>query len=99
MSEDRIKLPSLVEHLKGVKLIPYLDVVADLQVLITNAGNGKIWINDLSSQAFVGCVPDGQRCSQLSPIQLLKAIKNETEVLGMRNCHVSLSPHGGRSRT
>lgn len=89
VSEERTKLPSLAEHLKDVKLLPYSQVISDLQGLIKNY-NDKIWISDFSSQAFVQCVPIGQRCSQISPIQLLKGVKNETEITGMKNCHVSL---------
>lgn len=33
-------------------------------------------------------VPDGRRVSELSPIQIMKAVKNEVEIEGMKRAHV-----------
>lgn len=33
-------------------------------------------------------VPDGRRVSELSPIQIMKAIKNEVEIEGMKRAHI-----------
>ena len=44
---------------------------------------------------MVGEVPRGRWLSHLSPLQLLKAVKNETEAKGMREAHVRIG-EGGR---
>ena len=46
-------------------------------------------INSKSSYALCHLVPKACRVSALSPLQLLKAVKNDTEAQGMRNSHVS----------
>ena len=46
-------------------------------------------INSKSSYALCHLVPKARRVSTLSPLQLLKAVKNNTEAQGMRNSHVS----------
>ena len=45
-------------------------------------------INSKSSYALCHLVPKARRVSALSPLQLLKAVKNDTEAQGMRNSHV-----------
>ena len=40
-------------------------------------------------------VPKGRRVGKLSPIQLLKAVKNETESRGMRAAHVRKQREAG----
>ena len=46
-------------------------------------------VNSASSLALCRLVPAQRRVAKLSPIQLLKAVKNSVELQGMRNCHVS----------
>lgn len=88
VSEERTKLPSVIDHLQGVKLLPYSSVTTDLSELIKSYTDGKLWISKDSSHALVQLVPKERLCSQTSPIQLLKGIKNETEIYGMKMCHV-----------
>lgn len=88
VSEERTKLPSLLKYLEGVKLLPYSQVVEDLQAIIKETKEGKVWISDSSAEAFVQCVPTKRRCGLSSPIQLLKGVKNEVEISGMKACHV-----------
>lgn len=52
---------------------------------------GKVWVGSESSQALCSLVPKARRVKSLSPIQLLKGIKNDTEIEGMKNAHVSES--------
>ncbi len=66
----------------------YSQVLSDLNELIKVNNNGKIWISKSSSYALVNLVPKHQLCSQTCPLQLLKGIKNDTEIQGMKNCHV-----------
>ena len=90
VNEERTRLPRLQSYLEGVRLQLYDEVQADLQEMVQTVGDGKVWISDLSSERFVGSVPSNRRCSLLSPILLLKAVKNSTEIAGMKACHVSL---------
>ena len=89
VSEVRTRLPSLLNSLEGVKLLPYSNVLQDLQDLIKeSAGGSKIWISDSSAEVFVRCVSNDQHCGLQSPVQLLKGVKNATEISGMKACHV-----------
>lgn len=45
-------------------------------------------MSDSSSYALVNVVPDGRRVSEMSPIQLMKAIKNDVEIEGMKRAHI-----------
>ena len=53
-------------------------------------------INSRSSHALCSAVPPGRLLSSLSPLQLLKAVKNETEAKGMKEAHVRREREGGR---
>ena len=44
---------------------------------------GKAWICNHSSQAITQLVPKDRRLSKLSPIAVMKAIKNPIEIKGM----------------
>ena len=55
-------------------------------------------INSKSSYALYSMVPKKRRVSILSPLQLLKAVKNETETQGMKNAHVSQTDDHDQSR-
>lgn len=87
--EDRTKLPYILAHLQGVKLSPYSQVKSDLKKLTASCGDGKIWISEQSSHSLVQLVPKSKLCSSPSPIQLLKAVKNDTEIQGMKACQVN----------
>lgn len=43
---------------------------------------GKVWVSNHSSQAIMQLVPKDKRLSKLSPIAIMKAIKNPTEIQG-----------------
>lgn len=88
INEARMKLTAVLDHLQGVKLRPYSQLKSDLQELTTLYRSGKIWISEQSSHSLVQVVPKSQLRSSASPIQVLKAVKNETEIQGMRACQV-----------
>lgn len=48
-------------------------------------------VSSTSSYRMVSQVPRGRWLGPLSPLQMLKAVKNETEAKGMRAAHVSSS--------
>ena len=91
LSEERISKLSISDYLQGVNLFPYTQVKVDLQQLITSCQD-KIWIGQQSSHSLAKLVPKSRLCSLPSPIQLLKGIKNDTEIKGMRACQVTCLP-------
>lgn len=50
--------------------------------------DGKVWISSSSSQALTDLVPKHKRHQEITPIQVMKAIKNDVEVQGMIKSHV-----------
>lgn len=82
--------PELRSHLSvgvGVTVCPYTDVANHISDLLQERED-KAWVSSKSSHALCSLVPAPRRVSALSPVQLLKAVKNETETQGMRNAHV-----------
>ena len=57
----------------------------------------SLQINSGSGHGLVSLVPRGRWAGQLCPIQLLKAVKNETESQGMRASHVRGDERGSGS--
>lgn len=50
--------------------------------------DGKVWISLGSSQSLTELIPKQKRHQDITPINVMKAIKNDVEVQGMKNCHV-----------
>ncbi|KRX25907.1 Xaa-Pro aminopeptidase 1, partial [Trichinella nelsoni] len=48
----------------------------------------RIWLPQGTSHALCSLVPESNRYTAQSPILLLKAVKNKSEVRGMRNAHI-----------
>ena len=44
-----------------------------------------------SSYGLVSLIPEKRRILDTSPVTLAKAVKNETEICGMRRAHVGLA--------
>ncbi|KAF4518461.1 hypothetical protein B566_EDAN002116 [Ephemera danica] len=53
----------------------------------TNSGE-KIWISEGSSFALCSLVPEFSLITEITPVALMKTIKNQVEIQGMINCHV-----------
>ena len=91
---DEAQLSSEVtQHLSSedgdaIQTFPYSAVSTHVSKLLESQ-DGKVWVGSESSQALCSLVPKARRVKALSPIQLLKGIKNATEIEGMRNSHVS----------
>ncbi|CAD5113261.1 DgyrCDS2439 [Dimorphilus gyrociliatus] len=79
---------SVREHLKGVEIKPYGQIKADLLQLIEKEVEGKIWLSDSTNYAISSAVPEDRLFNSLTPINLMKANKNETEAEGMRRAHI-----------
>ena len=77
----------LPERLSYVVLRPYDDIYRDVSVIPTGS---KLWL-DLSTCncALYGKVPGGvSKHEALTPVALMKMIKNDTEIAGMRHAHI-----------
>lgn len=55
---------------------------------LANETDGKVWISLGSSQALTNLVPKSKRYQEITPIQVMKAIKNDVEAQGMIDCHI-----------
>ncbi|KAK5166302.1 uncharacterized protein LTR77_008563 [Saxophila tyrrhenica] len=98
---DESKLEdSAKEHLKGVKIRPYNDVFSDIAAMASSepAANGssetskpkrKYLISTKGSWALSKALGGEDKVDEIrSLIGDAKAIKNETELEGMRQCHI-----------
>jgi len=86
---DEAKLTEEVKtHLGQVQIKPYTSIFQDLKTL--SQSNKKVWIDPShSSLALFNCFDDHKLIlSKVSPITPAKAIKNEAELEGFRQCHI-----------
>ncbi|KAM4636509.1 xaa-Pro aminopeptidase 1 [Discoglossus pictus] len=99
ISGDRVNDPAVRAHLLlgssppsefRILLEPYDSVLPALQS-ICNAltAKEKVWFSDKASYALTEAVPKTHRyLTQYTPICLAKAVKNASEIEGMRRAHV-----------
>ncbi|GJD06961.1 Probable Xaa-Pro aminopeptidase P [Galdieria sulphuraria] len=86
---NREKIPSSVESYLyecNIDIKPYEAILPDLKKF--SQDNRKIWYDPLSTNAALGfaCQPGG--FPQSTPISLMKAVKNDAEIRGMREAHI-----------
>lgn len=79
ISEDASTVTVTVRPYQSVK-----EFVADLPRMVS----GKIWLSEKSSFGIVNAVPKNRRFTNPSPIAAMKAVKNATEIAGMRRAHI-----------
>lgn len=48
----------------------------------------KTWISDKSAYSFCSLLNENTACTDLSPVVLMKAVKNPTELAGFANAHI-----------
>lgn len=77
----------VLEHLKGADIHPYNSFYGFLSSLAETESN-KIWVNDSSSFATFRQIPKLKRLVSPSPVAVLKAVKNESEMKGMERAQV-----------
>jgi len=65
----------------------YDEIFSALEQLSSET-DGKVWIGTGSSYALTELVPKQKRHQDITPINLMKAIKNDIEAQGMINCHI-----------
>ena len=80
--------PAVVRSLgKNVELKPYGDVATALQQL--GGAKKRVWIEDSSVSRWAADLLSGADfITELSPVTLMKARKNESEIRGMREAHL-----------
>ena len=68
---------------------PYENILKFLrQKASTGFNNGRVWISASSSYALHAACGEGQVYIAISPVSLMKIVKNETEIEGMKAAHV-----------
>lgn len=50
--------------------------------------DGKVWISHGSSYSLTALIPEDKLHQEITPIAVMKAIKNKVEVEGMQQCHI-----------
>jgi Xaa-Pro aminopeptidase len=71
----------------NVQVKKYDEVHSTLEALAKDT-DGKVWVSLGSSQSLTDLVPKEKRHQDITPINVMKALKNDVEAQGMRNCHV-----------
>ncbi|XP_062607855.1 xaa-Pro aminopeptidase 1-like [Saccostrea cucullata] len=91
---DEQKLDTEIKHhlqLNGVssdlQVMPY-DKVGEVIKTLVDQVEGKFWISPKSSVALTHCVDKSRLFAQTSPVAVMKAVKNATEIQGMRMAHI-----------
>lgn len=72
----------------SVKVMPYDSVIDFLSHKLVPQESSFIWVSNRSSEAVVSSIPREKRYLAACPVTKQKAIKNETEVEHMRQCHI-----------
>lgn len=84
---DKEAIDYLQEQAPGIQLLPYNDISKVVEEC-AKTDNNKIWIGSKTSQYLSSMIKEENLIVQITPIALSKAIKNETEIAGMRASHI-----------
>uniref|UniRef100_A0A0K0DYT7 Xaa-Pro aminopeptidase 1 n=1 Tax=Strongyloides stercoralis TaxID=6248 RepID=A0A0K0DYT7_STRER len=90
---NKKKLPEgYEEHLKGIQIFDYEKVSDVLKEYHNNKSKDnifyKMWIPSTTNYGLSSLISETNIYDSLSPVQILKATKNETELKGMREAHI-----------
>lgn len=66
----------------------YDKIESFLGQMVKNLGNGFVWLSDGAPYSLTSLVPSKNLLTEITPIQLMKAVKNKAESDGMRNAHI-----------
>lgn len=67
----------------------YEKILPFIRKLISNLEKTeKVWISEYSNYALISLVPKNSLITSITPVNLMKAVKNPVEVQGMINCHI-----------
>ena len=85
--DERKVTPEAEAHLRdnNVRVAPYSSIVVDVRAL-----PGRVWLDPANaSHALLDAAGGSSRViERMSPVQLLKAVKNDAELEGMRAAHL-----------
>uniref|UniRef100_A0A8C7I1W8 Xaa-Pro aminopeptidase 1 n=1 Tax=Oncorhynchus kisutch TaxID=8019 RepID=A0A8C7I1W8_ONCKI len=95
----RLAVPTVREHLQldtpskvelSIQTAPYESVFTELQAVCASLGpKEKVWISDKASCALTQVIPKAHRSPiPYTPLCLAKAVKNATEIQGMKMAHI-----------
>ncbi|XP_055524456.1 xaa-Pro aminopeptidase ApepP [Wyeomyia smithii] len=90
VDESKFK-PSVSAHFQANQVQPLIrpyQAVQEVLKTLVEASGSRVWISLGSSYALTALVPEEKRIHEITPINLMKAVKNEVEVAGMRQCHI-----------
>uniref|UniRef100_A0A0K0G1D1 Xaa-Pro aminopeptidase 1 (inferred by orthology to a human protein) n=1 Tax=Strongyloides venezuelensis TaxID=75913 RepID=A0A0K0G1D1_STRVS len=89
---DKKKLPEgYEEHLKGIQVLDYdkvTEVVKEYHTKNKENTSHKMWIPSQTNYNITSLIAEGNAHDANSPVQILKATKNEVELKGMREAHI-----------
>ena len=71
---------------ESVEVRDYSSIKDYLRSLVSS-GQGKIWLSDTASQGLVSIVPARRRHLKVTPVCLMKCIKNSVEIKGFDASH------------
>jgi Xaa-Pro aminopeptidase len=81
-----------IAHLADIKVHPYESIISWLTEFHSNAKKAscehKVWIANSTNYAWGSVIATDNAHVEVSPIQKMKAIKNNAELEGMRQSHV-----------
>ena len=61
--------------------------IKDYLSSLVSSGQGNIWLSDTASQGLVSLVPAKRRHLKVTPVCLMKSIKNSVEIKGFHSSH------------
>ncbi|XP_067858197.1 xaa-Pro aminopeptidase 1 isoform X1 [Heptranchias perlo] len=99
IDEKHMEDPVVREHLQldsdtapsfKVHVLPYESILTELQTICSNmTSKEKVWISSKASHALSEAIPKMLRLQTIyTPICIVKALKNATEIEGMRRAHI-----------
>ena len=81
---------SVIKHLKPEKDVLNIVEIKPYEAItgyLSGLRNKNIWLSNQASQALVSlCSKNNKLVIECSPVTLAKAIKNEVEIQGKKNC-------------
>ncbi|GAA6098049.1 xaa-Pro aminopeptidase 1 isoform X1 [Tachysurus ichikawai] len=87
---QHLELDSAAKPELSVQCLPYESVFSELKAVCSTLGpKDKMWISDKASCALTQAIPKIHRSPiPYTPLCLAKAVKNSTEIQGMKNAHI-----------
>ncbi|KAI8043290.1 xaa-Pro aminopeptidase ApepP [Drosophila gunungcola] len=89
---DSSKLPTdfaqhQTENNVKITILPYASIGLEISKIVSTK-ESKIWIAPTSSYYLTALIPKSRRFQEVTPVCVLKAIKNDVEIEGFVNSHI-----------